>query len=104
MMKRCCICGCTFETNRTDRKTCGDIDCKHIQHMEYLRKYAAERREAHRDEINDNNRLWMREYRAKQKADKEMRLASINSFEGLDYAEHQKQKTLEMAGKIRTAL
>lgn len=101
MTRRCCICGAEFEPKRKDQVTCLDEDCKHIQHLEYLRQYAANRRKEKRSEVNEYNRLWMRGYRDEQKAIRKARLQAINSFEGLNYAERQKTKTLAIAGKVQ---
>lgn len=98
MTKQCCICGKVFEASRPDRKTCGDPDCKHIQHLEYLRIYAANRRSEKRSEVNDYNRKWMREYRAKQK---QKASEHVDTLIGLDYAERQKRKTLAMVGRVQ---
>lgn len=100
MTVECCICGKLFETNRTDRKTCGDIDCKNVYRLQYLQEYAAKYRKSNRDEKNEKNRQWMREYREKQKAEKEAKQKAINSFEAEGYAERQIKKSLELAGKI----
>ena len=51
-----------------------------------------------RAEKREYNRKWMAEYRAKMKMGEEK---PKNAFEGLDYAERQKQKTLAMAGEIK---
>lgn len=100
MTVECCICGKTFETNRTDRKTCGDVDCKEIYHMQYLQEYAAELRRINREKKNEKNRIWMREHRERQRAEKKARLEAINSFEAEGYAERQIQRSLELAGKV----
>jgi hypothetical protein len=97
MTKECCVCGRKFETKRKSRKTCGDYDCQYAQHLAYLTEYARKRRKTHRKAINEYNRKWMREYRARQKAEAK----EINSFESEGYAERQRQKTLAMAGKVQ---
>lgn len=96
MTVECCVCGKLFETNRKDRKTCGDVDCKSIYHTKYLQEYAAEKQKIK----NERNRKWMREYREQQRAEKQARLEAINSFEAEGYAERQMKRSLELAGKI----
>ncbi len=98
MTKQCCICGEYFETNRSNRKTCGDPDCKHIQHLGYLRIYAANKRREKRSEVNEYNRKWMRGYRAEQKRKE---AEKVDTLIGLNYAERQMAKTLEMVGRVQ---
>ena len=98
MTKQCCICGEYFETNRSNRKTCGDEDCKHIQHLEYLRIYAANKRRENRTEMRKYNREWMRDYRAEQKRKE---AEKVDTLIGLNYAERQKAQTLAMVGKVQ---
>lgn len=100
MTKRCEICGQPFEASNSRRKTCGDIDCQRIRHAEYLKEYMRKRRATQRDQVNDYNRKWMREYRAKLKAEDKERSEKANSFTADGYAERQKAKTLQMAGRV----
>ena len=94
-IKKCVICGKRFKTNRRDRLTCGSEFCKHEQHKEYLRIYNAERRRKHRRTVNEYNRLWMQDYRLRQKLEKE-------SVPAEGYAERQMSETLEMVGDVAT--
>lgn len=94
MTKQCCICGKTFETNRKVQVTCGSTECKNAQHKEYLRKYMTQYRSVHKAEINQRNKEYMRRARgSKQSKD--------DTLIGLNYAERQKAKTLEMVGRVQ---
>lgn len=96
MTRECCICGCKYHPRQKNQVTCGDPDCRRIQHLEYMSKY----NKAHRKEHREYNRAWMKKRREEQKAEEKARLMSINSFRGEEYAERQMQKTLALAGKI----
>lgn len=95
--KKCCVCGKEFEADKKSRVTCNDTECKRIHHAEYLKAYNAERRRKRKAEVNEYNRKWMREYRAKDKDTKQ----TASTFDGLDYAARQKARTLELVGRIQ---
>ena len=82
--------------------TCGDPICRREQHREYLRVHMAQRRREHRKEINEYNRLWMRQKRAEGKtAPIEPKPEPIREdFVADGYADRQKAKTLSMVGRI----
>ena len=94
MTKKCCICGCEFTPRQKNQVTCGDPDCKRIQHLEYMSAYGKKHRKEHRE----YNRAWMQKRRMEQKIEEEARAKR----EWADnYAERQIQKTLALAGKIQ---
>lgn len=96
-MNKCPVCDKYYEPHRKNQRTCLDADCKRIDHNEYLRIHAAEKRKMDRARINEYNRLWMREYRARQKELK----PKEDTLKGVDYAERQMARTLAMAGKVK---
>lgn len=93
MTKRCCVCGIEFEADKKSRVTCNSVECKRIHHLAYMREYDRKRRREKRKEVNEYNRLWMQKQRAKEEAIHEPIPAE-------NYAEIQKQRTLEMVGRI----
>lgn len=94
MNKRICsICGCEYEPRQRNQVTCGDPDCRRIQHLEYMRKYG----KAHRKEHREYNRAWM----AKKRAEEAEKAEEKDTIIGLGYAERQRQKTLELVGGIQ---
>lgn len=96
MIKVCCICGCEFEAKQKKQVTCGDEDCRRIQHLAYMRNYGRKHRKGHRE----YNRTWMAEYRAGIKAAEEAKMAE--PLPNADtYAERQIAKTLEMVGRVQ---
>lgn len=94
MTKQCCICGKTFETNRNKQVTCGSVECKTAQHKEYLRNYMTQYRMNNRNIINERNKAYMRRVRGSERA-------KSDTLIGLNYAERQKAKTLEMVGRVK---
>lgn len=87
MTKRCVICGREFDAQGKDR-TCG-IACRKILKRERARQY--------REKGREYNRNWMQEYRKKNKLPE----AKEDTLIGLNYAERQMAKTLEMVGKVK---
>ncbi len=94
MTKRCCVCGIEFEADKKSRVTCNSAECKRIHKKEYTREYDRRRRREKRKEINEYNRLWMQKQRAKEAE------AIREPIPAENYAEIQKQRTLELVGKI----
>lgn len=94
MTKKCCICGCKYHPRQKNQVTCGDPDCRRIQHLEYMSRYGKKHRKEHRE----YNRAWMQKRREEQKAEEEAR---ANREWADNYAERQIQKTLTLAGKIQ---
>lgn len=94
MTKQCCICGKTFETNRSAQVTCGSAECKKAQHKEYLRNYMTQYRMNNRSIINQRNKEYMRRVRSDANT-------KNDTLIGLNYAERQKAKTLEMVGRVK---
>ena len=96
MTKKCCVCGCEFVPRQRNYVTCGDPDCRRIQHLGYMSEYGKKHRKEHRE----YNRAWMQRKRMEQKTeDEEKRIRREHGGEG--YAERQMQKTLALAGKIQ---
>lgn len=93
-MRKCPICGKAFEPIRKNQPTCGDDECR----LEWRRAYSRKYMDSRRAEKREYNRKWMAKYRAKMKSAEEK---PKNDFEGLNYAERQKQKTLALAGEIK---
>ena len=99
MTKECAICGAEFEA-KGRAKMCSDL-CRKLNRQAYMSAYQPKRREY--------NRLWMRRYREMLGKDevnyrqKELRDSKkqVNTFEGLNYAERQKQRTLELVGRVQ---
>ena len=91
MIKKCIICGRKFDAQGKD-KTCSK-ECRKVMKREWARAYRERKGRAY-------NREWMREYR------KERSLPEVkeDTLVGLNYAERQKQKSLELAGRVRTTL
>lgn len=89
MTKKCVICGKTFEAHGRD-KTCGK-ECRAT-----LVKVRRTRRK-NTDAAREYNRNWMREYRKRNKLPERRE----DTLVGLNYAERQKRKSLELAGKIQ---
>lgn len=88
MIKRCMICGKEFDARGKD-KACSRA-CSKIMKREWMRAY----RERKGREYNRN---WMQEYRKKNKLPE----TKEDTLIGLNYAERQKAKTLEMVGKVK---
>lgn len=91
MIKQCCVCGRRFDAQGKD-KTCSK-ECRKVMKRRWMREYRERKGRAY-------NRDWMHEYR------KERNLPEVkeDTIVGLGYAERQKQKSLELAGKVRTTL
>ena len=99
MTKQCCICGCEFEPHRKNQIVCPDEDCRRAYRLEYLRRYNKERREHQRKAVNEYNRKWMADYRARKKAEEVEQIEGVFPADG--YAERQKQRTLELIGRVQ---
>ena len=67
MTKKCCVCGCEFVPRQRNYVTCGDPDCRRIQHLEYMSAYGKKHRKEHRE----YNRAWMQRKRMEQKTEDE---------------------------------
>lgn len=85
MIKRCEICGKEFDAQGKD-KACS-LECRKVLKAKWHRDY--------RTKKNAYNKEWMRKYRAGEKA------KVVNEFDGLDYAERQRQRTLELVGRVQ---
>lgn len=96
MTRRCCVCGCEFEPKRKDSVTCSNKDCRQAHYREGVALW----KEKHYDRVLESNRNWIKKNRAKKKAEKELRLSRQN-FTAEGYAERQKQRTLELAGRVQ---
>ena len=96
MTRKCCICGKEYEPMRKDQVTCTDSDCRKAHYKEVSALW----KEEHYDRVLEQNRKWAKKNRARRKAEKEARLTRQN-FEAESYAERQKQKTLELAGRVQ---
>ena len=91
MIKQCCVCGREFDAQGKD-KTCGK-DCRKVMKRFWARAYRERKG-------REYNRDWMREYRK----EKNLSETKEDTLIGLGYAERQKQRSLELAGKVRTTL
>lgn len=91
MIKECCVCGKAFDAQGKD-KTCSK-ECRKIMKREWAKAYRERKDKAY-------NRDWMREYRKERNLSK----PKEDTLIGLGYAERQRQKTLELVGKVRTTL
>lgn len=92
--KQCVICGCSYQPRQRNQVTCGDPDCRRIQHLEYMSKYG----KAHRKEHREYNRAWMAKRRAEEAR---IKTEKAKRTTGSDYAERQMQRTLEMIGGVQ---
>lgn len=99
MTRECVVCGSEFTPKRKDQVTCSDSDCKRIRYSEVVLAWKRKNRE----KVNDYNKKWIKKHRAKLKAEKELQQKRKN-FTADGYAERQKQKSLELAGRVRTTL
>lgn len=95
MTKRCCICGCEYTPRQKNQVTCGDPDCRRIQHLGYMSEYGKKHRKEHRE----YNRAWMKKRRAEQKTEEEAKKMR-REYGGEGYAERQIQRSLALAGRI----
>ena len=101
MIKRCDICGKEFEI-KGKAIYCSD-ECRKLGRQAYLAAYR------HSDARKAYNREWMHKYRGElgneevNRRQKELRdrKKKVNDFEGLNYAERQKQRTLELVGRVQ---
>lgn len=91
MIKECCICGRMFDAQGKD-KTCSK-ECRKIMKREWTRAYRERKG-------REYNKEWMRDYRK----EKSLPETKEDTLVGLGYAERQMQKSLELAGKVRTTL
>lgn len=96
MTRECCICGTEFEPKRKDQVTCSDPDCKKIRYSEVVLAWKRKNRE----KVNDYNKKWIKEHRAKLKEEK----AKKRDLVADGYAERQMADSLAKAGKVRTEL
>lgn len=99
--RQCVICGIEYKPRQKNQVTCGDPDCRRIQHLEYMSRYG----KAHRKEHAEYNRAWMARKRAEEAEAKgeAKRIKTESSREarmGMSYAERQKARTLAMIGGI----
>lgn len=88
MIKQCVICGKDFDAQGKD-KVCSK-ECRKAMKARYQRE--------HREKHRVYNREWMRRYRAQ---DAKMQDQMRQGITADSYAERQKQKTLEMAGRVQ---
>lgn len=91
MIKQCCVCGRQFDAQGKD-KTCSK-ECRKVMKRIWARAYRERKG-------REYNKEWMREYRKERNLSEHKEDTLI----GLNYAERQKQKSLELAGKVRTTL
>ena len=98
MTKQCAICGAEFEAKSSRAMLCSDL-CRKLNRQAYMSAYQPKRREY--------NRLWMRRYREALGKDevnrrqRDARKPKTDTIIGLDYAERQKQRTLELVGRVQ---
>lgn len=94
MDKRVCIiCGREYIPTGTKQKTCSE-ECRLVNRRRYSKEYQRDKRRS--DEFNEYKRMKMREYRARERMEEQ---SARSPAEG--YAERQRQKTLEMVGKVQ---
>ena len=96
--RRCIICGKEYIPRRSDQRTCGSDECmKARQRLNYL-----EYRKTHYAALLETNRRCM----AKRRKEREMEKhpPKKDTIVAIGYAERQREKTLAMAGKVRTEL
>ena len=94
MTRICPICGEPYEPLRSNSPTCQRAECKKEHKANYMREYMKQNRGVRRK----YNREWMSEYRKGKQGPTEKAAEEVVV---IDYAERQKQKTLEMVGKVK---
>ena len=96
--RKCVICGKEFTPKRSDQKTCLDTECK----KEVIRRSQLEYRKKNYSRVLETNR------RSMEKRKEERRLKrnppKQDTIVAIGYADRQMQKSLKMAGKVRTEL
>lgn len=100
MIKKCCVCGKEFNAKRNYDVVCNDPDCKDARY----REVTAQWKESHYERVKEINRNYMKRRREREKAEREAKARQARGFVADGYAERQKQKSLELAGKVRTSL
>lgn len=111
----CPICGMPFKRYHRRQKTCGNDECKHEYHKQYMRSWRKKRLEEHPEEFRAYRAKAMRNYRAKQRAlelreeeldevmqrwRKQSELDRITAEHGMEYGSLSAQKVLAGVEKI----
>lgn len=94
MTRICPICGEPYEPLRSNSPTCQRAECKKEHKANYMREYMKQNRGVRRE----YNREWMAEHRKRKQEPTEKAAEEVVI---IDYAERQKQKTLEMVGRVK---
>lgn len=100
MIKNCCVCGREFDAKRKTDIVCSDPDCRNARYREVVAKWKQE----HYDKVLESNRRCAKRRREREKAQKEAEAMTGKEIIADGYAERQMQKSLELAGKVRTTL
>lgn len=108
MIKKCCICGKEFEQKRKSQVTCLDPICRKTRYKQRQAEYSKGVNSIRGVDKRTYKREKAREYRARAKGEKYAPNLGKGNAEQMpnadDYAERQKKKLLEQAGKVRTTL
>ena len=89
----CEICGRTYKPSRKDQRTCASVECV----RERKRIYAAKKK------LDGEYVARKREYDRKRRSQKTFE-PKKDTIVAIGYADRQMQKSLLMAGKVRTEL
>lgn len=100
MIKQCCVCGREFEAKRNYDIVCSDPDCRSARYKEVVARWKQE----HYDKVLESNRRCAKRRREREKAKKEAEAMTRKEITADGYAERQIQKSLELAGRVRTTL
>lgn len=103
---KCVICGAEFTPKKKKQVTCLSDECRHEQHLIYMRQYANRNRDIKGVSKQEYKREKARQYRARKRGEvyvpnfesrkpKEKPMADAST-----YAERQRAKTLAMVGKV----
>lgn len=107
MTKVCCICGCEYEPQRKNQVTCLADECRHEQHLIYMRQYAKRNRNVKGVSRQEYKREKARQYRARMRGEVYVPIFARQKpteekpmLDASTYAERQRAKTLAMVGKV----
>lgn len=96
--RKCVICGKEFTPKKSNQKTCLDVECK----KEVMRRSQMEYRKKNYSRVLESNRKSMAKRKEERKLQKNP--PKPDTIVAIGYADRQKQKSLMMAGKVRTEL
>ena len=98
--RACIICGTVFQPFRLSVVTCSNPECKRKAKLEKQKKWYRE----NYTRVRAENKKHEEEIKAIEQALNEPHKPKPDTIVAIGYADRQRQKTLEMVGKVKTEL